>query len=173
MVIEFAALATAHVPNVRAPWYSHQSYPLALAAHMVRIRKHQGWPLKQWVSPPLDSPEKPHWLKDSFIPPPPTSSLLPSHCNSTSQVHPLLITLLLLCLSIGPTWPSKSTLHPVTAVFLFLKINLFILFIFIFGCIGSSLLHADSLQLRRAGATLRCGVRASHCGARALGSWAQ
>ena len=35
---------------------------------------------------------------------------------------------------------------------------------FIFGCIGSSLLHAGLLQLRRAGATLRCGAQASHCG---------
>ena len=33
-----------------------------------------------------------------------------------------------------------------------------------FGCVGSSLLRVGFLQLRRAGATLRCGVRASHCG---------
>ena len=33
-----------------------------------------------------------------------------------------------------------------------------------FGCVGSSLLHAGFLQLWRAGATLRCGARASHCG---------
>ena len=51
-------------------------------------------------------------------------------------------------------------------------------FIF-FGCVGSSLLYAGFLQLRRAGATLRCGAWASHCGgfsccrARALGAWAQ
>ena len=37
-------------------------------------------------------------------------------------------------------------------------------YLFIYGCIGSSLLHAGFLQLRRAGAALRCGVRASHCG---------
>ena len=37
-------------------------------------------------------------------------------------------------------------------------------FFFSFCCIGSSLLHADFLQLRQAGATLRCGARASHCG---------
>ena len=67
---------------------------------------------------------------------------------------------------------------------LFLSIY-FYLFI-IFGCVGSSLLHAGFLQLWRVGATL-CGVRASHCGgfsccgARALecpgfsrcGTWAQ
>ena len=56
-------------------------------------------------------------------------------------------------------------------------INLFI-YLFIFGCVGSSLLHTGFLQLRRAGSTLRCGAQASHCGgfsccgARALGMWA-
>ena len=52
-----------------------------------------------------------------------------------------------------------------TVVFLtlnFLKINLF--YLFIFGCVGSSLLHAGFLQLWRAGATLCCCTRASHCG---------
>ena len=37
------------------------------------------------------------------------------------------------------------------------------IYLFIFGCVGSSLLRAGFLQLRRAGATLRCGARASHC----------
>ena len=55
----------------------------------------------------------------------------------------------------------------------FFKKKLFILLSYLFivsGCIWSS--------LRRAEATLRCGVRASHCsgfsccGARALGAWA-
>ena len=52
------------------------------------------------------------------------------------------------------------------------------IYLFIFGCVGSSLLHAGFLQLQRAGATLRCGAPASHCGgfsccgARALGVWA-
>ena len=46
---------------------------------------------------------------------------------------------------------------------------------FIFGCIGSLLLHAGFLQLWRVGATPCCSARASHCGgfsccrARALG----
>ena len=70
-------------------------------------------------------------------------------------------------------------------LFVFLKItvcfffNVFIFIIyFIFGCVGSSLLRAGFLQLRQAGATLRCGARASHCGgfsccgARALGTQA-
>ena len=58
----------------------------------------------------------------------------------------------------------------------FFKIYLF--YLFIFGCIGSSLLHTGFLQLQRAGATLCCGAWASHCGgfsccgARALGIWA-
>ena len=49
-------------------------------------------------------------------------------------------------------------------------------YLFIFGCVGSSLLHVGFLQSWRAGATLRCGARASHCrgfsrcGARALGA---
>ena len=56
----------------------------------------------------------------------------------------------------------------------FFKINLFILFIFIFGCIGSLLWCAGFLWLQRAGATLHYGAWASHCsgfsycGARAL-----
>ena len=51
----------------------------------------------------------------------------------------------------------------------------FLIYLFIFGCAGSSLLRTGFLQLQRAGATLRCGARASHCGgfsccrARALG----
>ena len=52
----------------------------------------------------------------------------------------------------------------------FFYINLFI-YLFIFGCIGSSLLYAGFLQLHRTGATLCCGAKASYCGcgARALG----
>ena len=41
---------------------------------------------------------------------------------------------------------------------------LFFLNLFIFGCLGSSLLLAGFLLLWRAGATLRCGAQASHCG---------
>ena len=55
---------------------------------------------------------------------------------------------------------------------------LFFKFLFyFFGCVGSLLLHASFLWLRRAGATLRCGVLACHCGgfscggARATGMW--
>ena len=54
----------------------------------------------------------------------------------------------------------------------------FLIHLFIYGCVGSSLLCAGFLQWRRVAATLCCGGRASHCGgfsccrARALGSWA-
>ena len=56
--------------------------------------------------------------------------------------------------------------------------SFFSFFKFIFGCVGSLLLPPGFLQLRRAGATLCRGVRASHCGgfsccgARALGAQA-
>ena len=49
---------------------------------------------------------------------------------------------------------------------------------YLFGCVGSSLLRMGFLYLRRAGATLRCSALASHCsafsccGARALGAQA-
>ena len=36
-------------------------------------------------------------------------------------------------------------------------------FKFIFGCVGSSLLHVGFLQWQQVGATLQCGARASHC----------
>ena len=53
------------------------------------------------------------------------------------------------------------------------------LFIFIYGCVGSSLLREGFLQLWRAGATLYRGARASHhrglscCGAQAPDAQAQ
>ena len=37
-------------------------------------------------------------------------------------------------------------------------------YLFIYGCVGSSLLCSGFLFLRRARATLRCGAWASHCG---------
>ena len=64
-------------------------------------------------------------------------------------------------------------------LFLVISNNLFFQNYFIFGCVGSSLLHTGFLQLRRAGATLHCGGWASHgggfsCrGAQALGTQAQ
>ena len=54
-----------------------------------------------------------------------------------------------------------------------------IIYLFIFGCVGSSFLCEGFLQLQRAGATLHRGVRASHChglsccGARAPDTQAQ
>ena len=37
------------------------------------------------------------------------------------------------------------------------------IYLFIYGCIGSSLLRAGPLQLQRVGATPHCSMRASHC----------
>ena len=54
--------------------------------------------------------------------------------------------------------------------FFFFLINLFIFYLFIFGCVGSSLLCVGFLWLWRVGAALRCGVRASHCGGFSLWS---
>ena len=62
----------------------------------------------------------------------------------------------------------------------FFKFFIYYLFIiFIFGCVGSSFLCEGFLQLRRVGATLHHGVRASHhrglscCGAEATDAQAQ
>ena len=59
---------------------------------------------------------------------------------------------------------------------LYILINL-LFYLFIFGCVGSSVLCVGFLQLRRAGISLRCGAWASCggffcCGARVLGAWA-
>ena len=51
--------------------------------------------------------------------------------------------------------------HPDCWVFFF-YIHLFI-YLFIYGCVGSSFLCEGFLQLWQAGATLHRGVRASHC----------
>ena len=40
----------------------------------------------------------------------------------------------------------------------------FVFFFKLFGCVGSSLLYGAFLQLWRAGVTLHCGARVSHCG---------
>ena len=59
------------------------------------------------------------------------------------------------------SFPDLSSHHHI-----FLWLGLFFFFFngFIFGCVGSSLLCAGFLQLQQTGATLRCSVRASHCG---------
>ena len=45
--------------------------------------------------------------------------------------------------------------------------------LFIFGCVGSLLLQTGFIQLRRVGATLRCGAQVSHCGGfSCCGAWA-
>ena len=46
--------------------------------------------------------------------------------------------------------------------FFLLLLTLKFIYLFIFGCVGSSLLRTSFLQSWRAGATLHCGARASH-----------
>ena len=64
-------------------------------------------------------------------------------------------------------------------VCLFCFLNLFIYYLFIFGCVGSSFLCEGFLQLQQAGATLHRGAWASHycsvscCGAQAPDAQAQ
>ena len=53
---------------------------------------------------------------------------------------------------------QDTTIHPLECL------EKFCFVLFCFGCIGSSLLRAGFLYLCRAGALLRCGVWASHCG---------
>ena len=75
-------------------------------------------------------------------------------------------------------------MHILKIIFMFLVfvVNFLIYYlfiIFIFGCVGSSFLCEGFLQLRRVGATLHCGARASHyrglscCGAEAPDAQAQ
>ena len=68
---------------------------------------------------------------------------------------------------------------PRIAFFFFLKMFSGFIYLFIFGCVGSSFPREGFLQFRRAGATLHHGARASHsrglscCGARAPDAQAQ
>ena len=51
--------------------------------------------------------------------------------------------------------------------------NFYLFYLFIFGCVGSPLLHMGFFYLQRAGATLCCGAQASHCGGfSCCGAWA-
>ena len=53
---------------------------------------------------------------------------------------------------------------PLLSLFFFFNTFIYFLFLF-FGCVGSLLLRAGFLWLRRAGpTTLHCSARASHCG---------
>ena len=57
-------------------------------------------------------------------------------------------------------WTSREFLKLYFFFLIFIFIYLFILFIY--GCVGSSLLCEGFPQLRQAGATLHCGAQASH-----------
>ena len=71
------------------------------------------------------------------------------------------------------TWERPYCSRDIQLAFLFF---FFLINLFIFGFVGSLLLRVGFLQLWRAGTTLRCCTRASHCGglshcgARALGA---
>ena len=73
---------------------------------------------------------------------------------------------------------SKKTSNPIKNGTTFFKINLFI-YLFIFGCVGSSFLCEGFFQLWQAGATLHRGAQSSHyrglscCGAQAQDAQAQ
>ena len=75
---------------------------------------------------------------------------------------------------------SVLCIHVLFDMGFFFLIFIYYLFImFIFGCVGSSFLCEGLLQLRRVGATLNRGARASHhrglscCGAQAPDAQAQ
>lgn len=118
VVTEFAALAIVPTLSVRAHIHSQQVTPTSSGSSYGENKKMAGVAHKTVTFSSTRLPWKPHWLKDNFISTPPTSNLLPSHLNSTSQVHPLLITLPLLCLSLDPIWSFKAIRHSVSVVFL-------------------------------------------------------
>ena len=76
--------------------------------------------------------------------------------NMTSPQHSPVPPLLLL----GWGW---GKVIGKTFCFASLKRNSYFINLFIYGCVGSSFLCEGFLQLRRAGATLHRGARASHC----------
>ena len=85
---------------------------------------------------------------------------------------------LYICVSISALQTSSSVsffqISDFTLFFFLKEIGVyFFIYLFIFGCVGSSLLRAGFLQLWRAGATLRCSAWASHCGGfSCCGAWA-
>ena len=68
--------------------------------------------------------------------------------------------------------------HLSLSIFFFF-LNILFIYLFIYGCVGSSSLCEGFLQLRQVGATLHRGARASHhrglscCGAQAPDAQAQ
>ena len=129
------------------------------------------------------------------------SRRIPNHCATREvQDWPFLNSLLTssfymmqpldFTLSINWSWSLNSPslfstfqsyledFHLNTLIYSFFLKFLFI-YLFIYGCVGSSFRCEDSLQLRQAGATLHRGARASHyrslscCGAQAPDAQAQ
>ena len=77
------------------------------------------------------------------------------YCNAIPRKHSLCTVACISRLYCYALVRSEIFVVPIA----FLKI-----YLFIFGCVGSSLLHVGFLQLWRAGATLHCGAQASNCG---------
>ena len=63
----------------------------------------------------------------------------------------------------GPCGAPGHKSLSVSPIFFFNFLIYYLFIIFIFGCVGSSFLCEGFLQLRRVGATLHRGARASHC----------
>ena len=59
-----------------------------------------------------------------------------------------------ICFALLPSW--------IGSIFFF-NFYIYFIYLFIFGCVGLHCCVRAFLQLRREGATLRCGARASHC----------
>ena len=68
---------------------------------------------------------------------------------------------------------TRRTLMLLLPIGFYLYLLTLFIYLFIFGCVGSSLLRMGFLQLWRAGATLHRVARASHCGGfSCCGAWA-
>ena len=102
-------------------------------------------------------------IKLSFIHPKLNSSssfILPlQFLNSNSLVHGFLNLSLELNTDQKTAYKTTALLHLMQICVTFIY---YLFIIFIFGCVGSSFLCEGFLQLRRVGATLPCGARASH-----------
>ena len=121
--------------------FSQQSPKLLSDSQKVRLIQNISYIQNQWLPTP-----------DSFPP------------------HPTSMTAVMIS-RVYTSWMYKLLNCTLYAQFVVCQLNLstagfyfFHKFIYFFGCVGSLLLRVGFLQLRRAGTTLCCGARASHCG---------
>ena len=78
-------------------------------------------------------------------------------------VHSIYLTLILSFFSPFLAFFWIAFIFFLSPLYLFILKNLFIYLLFIFGCVGSSLLLTGFLSLWQVAATLHCSARASHC----------